>query len=337
MSICFPLSLGALTISLLFALLYDLFDDTSPAIRLCAALSGSLILLVSESFWRFSEVAEVYTLQNFLILVLVALLIKARHLRSTSSVLSIKLYWIFAFLYGLSAGAHVTMALFAPAFLLAILLAEPCMFKGKALAFLAFFFLFGFAVYLYLPLRSLSNPVYDWGDPQTFSQFWNHLTDRKDAPLQSGVSWVKFPYQMRVYRESRELVLNLWCGARRSRLLPALPAGQMVEPIARSHLPGQRCVLRPFMDSSIRLYSVISYFFDVDCGWRCFLSRRLEPPVSAATTTNPHPTHGDQYLFCWRSHRHHRGSGRTPFHDCLPNRKLHGRGIRQTASAAVAN
>lgn len=195
----FSVLMGALTIGLLFALLYDLFYDTSPAIRLFATFSGSLIFLVSESFWRFSEVAEVYSLQDFLILVLMVLLIKARHLRSTSSVLPIKLYWIFAFLYGLSAGVHITMALFAPAFLIAILLAEPRMFKGKAFAFLAFFFLFGFAVYLYLPLRSLSNPVYDWGDPQTFSQFWSHFTDRKDAPLQSGVPWVKFPYQLRVY------------------------------------------------------------------------------------------------------------------------------------------
>ena len=195
----FSALMGAMTVSILFILLYDLLCDTSLPIRLCGALSGSIFLLVSESFWRFSEVAEVYTLQNFLIIVLMTLLIKARHYRLTSPVLSLKLYWIFAFLYGLSAGVHVAMALFAPAFLLTILLAEPRMFQGKAFAFLTFFFLFGFAVYLYLPLRSLSNPVYDWGDPQAFSQFWNHITDRKDAPLQSGVSWAKLPYQIRVY------------------------------------------------------------------------------------------------------------------------------------------
>src|SRR5215813_3898218 len=69
---------GALTISLLFSLLYELLTESPPLVRLCAALSGALWLLVSESLWRFSEVAEVYTLQDCLLVVLLTLLVKAR-------------------------------------------------------------------------------------------------------------------------------------------------------------------------------------------------------------------------------------------------------------------
>lgn len=198
----FSALMGALAVALLFSLLYDLLSDTTPFNRLCAALSGALFLLFSASFWRFAEVAEVYSLQDVLLILLISIIIKARHVHPSSPSMSIKLFWVFAYLYGLSAGVHVTMALFAPAFLISIWLIEARMFKGKEFAFLAFFFLLGFAVYLYLPIRSLSNPVYDWGDPQTFRQFWLHLMDRKDAPLHIVLTWHRYPYQLRVYLEN---------------------------------------------------------------------------------------------------------------------------------------
>jgi len=190
---------GALTISLLFSLLYELLPESLPWVRLCAALSGALFLLLSESFWRFSEVAEVYTLQNCLLVVLITLLVKARQTRTGTQPPHMALYWLFAFLYGLSAGVHATMAFFAPAFLVFLGLTEPRMLRGKSCAFLAFFFLLGFAVYLYLPIRSLSDPALDWGDTETFRQFLIHITDRKDAPMHFELPWPKMPYQIRLY------------------------------------------------------------------------------------------------------------------------------------------
>lgn len=171
---------GGFAVSLLFSVLYDLLAESPPRLRLCAALSGALFLCVSESFWRFAEVAEVYTLQDCLLVGLLALLLKAR----TAAIGDQSRYlWLFAFFYGLSAGVHATMAFFAPAFLVLIALTEPRMLWGKRLAFLAFFFLLGFAVYLYLPIRSLSEPALDWGDTETFRQLLIHLSDRKDAPM----------------------------------------------------------------------------------------------------------------------------------------------------------
>ena len=160
----FSALLGALSIALLFALLYELLAESPPWARVGAALSGALFLLLSESFWRFSEVAEVYTLQNCLLVILMMLLLKARQARTLLHASASHFYWLFAFLYGLSAGVHVTMALFAPAFLLFIGLTEPSQFRLKGLAFLTFFFVLGFAVFLYLPLvpsatRSLTGVI----------------------------------------------------------------------------------------------------------------------------------------------------------------------------------
>jgi tetratricopeptide (TPR) repeat protein len=190
---------GAMTVSMLFLLLATCLA-TSPAwMRLGAALSGALFLLVSESFWRFSAVAEVYTLQDALLVVLLWLLLKARAAYTTLKTPPERWYWLFAFMYGLSAGVHATMALFAPAFLLFIGWTTPRMFWGKRLAFLAFFFLFGMSVYLYLPLRSLSDPALDWGDTETWQQFVIHVTDRKDAAVHFDLPWPHLPSQIRLY------------------------------------------------------------------------------------------------------------------------------------------
>src|SRR5262249_315138 len=140
---------SVLALVLLFSVLYELLDASSPWIRWVAAMGGALFLLVSESFWRFAEVAEVYSLQNYWLLLLLSVLLKAR--RSMPGVQR-SFYWLFAFLYGLSAGVHASMAFFVPAFLGFMALTTPRMFKGKSLAFLAFFFLLGFATYLYLPI-----------------------------------------------------------------------------------------------------------------------------------------------------------------------------------------
>src|SRR5215475_8096180 len=190
---------GGLTVSMLFSLLYVLLTESPPWARLCAALSGALLLLVSESFWRFAEVAEVYTLQDGLLVVLLTLLVKVRQARTCAQPSHIAPYWLCAFLYGLSAGVHATMAFFLPAFLVFLGLTAPRMLRGKALAFLVFFFLLGFSTYLYLPVRSLSDPALDWGDTETFRQFLIHITDRKDAAFHFEMPWPKMPSQIRIY------------------------------------------------------------------------------------------------------------------------------------------
>jgi hypothetical protein len=89
------------------------------------------------------------------------------------------------------------MALFAPAFLF-YWTSEPYR-PAERLAFLTFFFVLGFAVFLYLPLRSLNDSVLNWGDPQTWQHFLAHLSDRKDAAVLLLFSASKLLHQIRVY------------------------------------------------------------------------------------------------------------------------------------------
>ena len=188
--------IGVVAVVLLFVLLYTLFASESPSTRWIAACGGALFLLVSESFWRFTAVAEVYILQNcFLVLLFLALI----NARTHSPILQRRYYWTFAFLYGLSAGVHATMALFVPAFLVFIGVTTPRMFRGKELAFLAFFFLIGFSTYLYLPMRSLTEPAFNWGDPKTIEQFLTHISDRKDAAVLLIFYWRQLLHQILMF------------------------------------------------------------------------------------------------------------------------------------------
>ncbi|MBI4389797.1 MAG: hypothetical protein HY580_06410 [Nitrospinae bacterium] len=52
---------------------------------------------------------------------------------------------------------------------------------GRHLGVCVLFFLIGFSVYAYLPVRSHAEPSFDWGNPETPAGFLYQITDRKDA------------------------------------------------------------------------------------------------------------------------------------------------------------
>ena len=93
---------GALTIlSVYFISLYILGEK-----RYFLAAISSLILSFTSSFWLQSIRAEVYTLNIFLICILVSLALVI-HFKSTSH----QLFYLLAFIYGLSIGNHSLLVL----------------------------------------------------------------------------------------------------------------------------------------------------------------------------------------------------------------------------------
>ena len=149
------------------------------------AVAGALTYAFSFSLWESSVSAEVY----------------AGMAGAGAGILFCLVRWATrddrryliagGFLYGLSAGIHATVALFLPAVLVFIVLnlkrdELPRRLGDVGWAFL--FFLIGFSVFVYLPLRSLANPRMDWGNPETLQQFFIHITDRKDSAYHFAVS-----------------------------------------------------------------------------------------------------------------------------------------------------
>ncbi len=174
----FALICAVLSFIVLFALCQDILNHISKEKDeksiITASLLASALLFVNSICWRNSVISEVYTYNMFLTLTLIWFAVKYSITKEESYI------YTGAFIYGIASGNHATVAFYLPAIIVFFMMETK---RKRAAKFIltCSFFLFGFSVYLYLPLRSLTNPSFDWGDPQTLTQFIMHITDRKTS------------------------------------------------------------------------------------------------------------------------------------------------------------
>lgn len=129
-----------------------------------SALTGSLILAFSYLFWHYALVAEVFPLNNFLVVILFLVLLKWVKTNSQA------LLFLACFISGLGLCNHLTFLLILPpAFAFALFVSRK--FKLEELRYSFLFFLLGLTPYLYLPLRAAQNPPLQWGEPNTLLGF----------------------------------------------------------------------------------------------------------------------------------------------------------------------
>ncbi len=140
-----------------------------------AAGAAALSFAFSPTFWSQATIAEVYTLNAFLVALVSYLLLKWRGGRQqTAANGGNSTTWLrlAAFTYGLSLGNHPSMLLLGPAML--FLLVEGRRYstmKLKDVLAAGLSFLLGLSIYLFLPLRAMQHPLVNWGDPHTWSGF----------------------------------------------------------------------------------------------------------------------------------------------------------------------
>ena len=159
---------GAGTVCLVVQMVYALSGS-----RLGAVAAG-LALAFSLEFWEQSVIAEVYALNAFLLAGCLLLLIEWRGSRRPGPLFGA---WL---LCGLGLANHSTMYLMVPIFAAYMVLADrPRRLPVRAYAGMALCLAAGFAVHLYLPLRSRTDPAMDWGNPETWQGFWEVFTRRQ--------------------------------------------------------------------------------------------------------------------------------------------------------------
>lgn len=182
-----------------------------------ASLSVNLILIpglvsgclgaLSRTLWLYATVAEVYTL-NALLILLVFLFV----LRWRNRILDLREYanpntrrtgegnenqagasfknkaghahrliYLAAFVFGLALGVHhVTVVLTLPALAWLVYATEGwSFFRSRRLLAAAAASLAGAAIYVYLPLAAARAPVLNWGNPNTVERFWSHVTGKQ--------------------------------------------------------------------------------------------------------------------------------------------------------------
>jgi hypothetical protein len=135
--------------------------------RVVAAAAGALAFGLGVTFWSQAVIAEVYTLNAFLIsLPIIALLLWRERRRDRYLLLA-------AFLVGFALTNHMTSGLLLPASLLFVALVDwrklvdaKLVLKGIGL------FLLGLTPYLYLPLRASMNPPLNEWNPTNLDRFW---------------------------------------------------------------------------------------------------------------------------------------------------------------------
>lgn len=146
---------------------------------LAAMLAAGLLFAFSRTLWAYATIAEVYTLNVLLTVLIIFLMFLWRRIFIEAG--RNRLLYAAAFLFGLAMGVHhVTIVLMLPA--LAFLVYQTAgegFFTSKRLLYAALFASAGLAIYAYLPVAASRSPVMNWGDPQTFERFWWHITGRQ--------------------------------------------------------------------------------------------------------------------------------------------------------------
>jgi len=147
-------------------------------LKLWGAWIGALIFSFTPTLWSQATTNEVYSLNIFLQSLIIYLsLLWYSKTRAKKDKKAGRLLFLLIFLYGLSFGDHMSTLLLSPALVFLILTSEgKKIFDSKRLLTLFMFFILGLSVYLYLPIRSAQKPLFNWGDPVNFANFFRHIS-----------------------------------------------------------------------------------------------------------------------------------------------------------------
>jgi hypothetical protein len=171
-------------------------DEGSPATRRFAAFTVALLLCISSAVWQQAVRAEVYTLH--LALILWATRDALRWWRDTSHRRHTRLAWV-AFTLGLAcANHHLLTLLHAPALLFLLMAAptKPGETRGGRLSRALAWATPAALLYAVLPLRAMTDPLLNYGDPRTMGRLWDLVTAKvfQVSVTESSVSFAENLY-----------------------------------------------------------------------------------------------------------------------------------------------
>lgn len=135
-------------------------------------LSFFIVLLfsISSTLWKTSLQTEVYSLHLFFfslqLYLLILIFIEKKR----------KYHLLFAYITGLSLGNHHSAVFMLIIYTILILYKKEWKnFQYTDYIKTGALLLLGLSIYLYLPIRSINQPLLNWGDPSTLSNFFSHL------------------------------------------------------------------------------------------------------------------------------------------------------------------
>jgi hypothetical protein len=160
------------------------------SLLICApALGAGLLMAFSRTLWSYATIAEVYTLNALLILIVLFLILRWRRRivadrSEVGAVFAKHDAWLYtaAFVFGLALGVHhVTVGLMLPALGVLVYRTDGLKFlTSRRLVYAALISIGALvAVYAYLPFAASRSPVINWGNPRSLQEIWWHVTGRQ--------------------------------------------------------------------------------------------------------------------------------------------------------------
>jgi len=171
---------GSLTVVVLFLTLSTFFTSFT-----LVTFFASLIFAFSKTFWSQNLIAKggLYSLNTFFIILIIYLLY------SLNLKLIKKRVILISIICGLSLANHNIIAPLTLLFFGYLLWISYTKDKKNLFSYLLSFFsltiLVAFLTYLYLPIRSSTNPPIDWGHPANFWNFLNHILRKQYLTISS--------------------------------------------------------------------------------------------------------------------------------------------------------
>jgi hypothetical protein len=143
-----------------------------------ASLASGLAFGLSPLLWSQAVITEVYTLHALFVALLLFLLVNTLSIHFTQA----RTDCLLGLTFGLAMGNHLTTVLILPAILLSTVQREPegsdgnhrinrWQIDGRSLSRRLLWIVVGLLVYLTLPIRALTHPPVNWGNPITLNGF----------------------------------------------------------------------------------------------------------------------------------------------------------------------
>ena len=190
---------AALAVVMVYLIVMRLVDDW------VAAASAALSFAFSQVFWGQAVVAEVYTLNAFLIGAVVLVLLAWYHARRDW------LLYLGIGLYALSFGNHMTVVTLVPAVVYLVLVTDyRVLLDPKKLAVMAGLVLLGASQYLYVILRAQQQPLLNELGPFSWRGWIHWMTRNRFQGQFFGFTLSDQVDRMRIYLEILEEQVYRW-------------------------------------------------------------------------------------------------------------------------------
>lgn len=157
-----------LTTSLLFLILFWFLNNIDMKQKVFVIIGVVSTFIFSESYFRNTLQSEVFILNIFFAMLITIVAYKLQKLR---------LWYLISFICGLAIGNHHTIIFLFPGVFYLFITSKKI--NIKEIIYNLLFFILGFSVYVYLPIRASKQPYFNWGNPSTFENFYRVIT-RKD-------------------------------------------------------------------------------------------------------------------------------------------------------------